>query len=266
MENNKKKDYTLSSVKNALLLLRSFSIDEPEKKVTDLASSLGLGKSTVSRLLATLASEGFVIKDPETQKYRLGLSILNLNTIITSNLEVNRESQPILQKLVHEIGETAHIAVLEGTDVVYLNKVECKHPVQILSHVGRRNPLHCTSSGKVILAYQEKELIEQFIEKGLEKYTAQTITNPEDFRTVLNKIKDQGYAISIEEIREGVASIAVPIRDYTGKVVYALSVIGPIHRMNPYNSSMIAKIKSAAKEISDRLGYLERLNPDLARA
>lgn len=256
--NTTNQDYLLSSVKNALRLLRSFSIDEPEKKVTELAASLGLGKSTVSRLLATLASEGFVIKDPETQKYRLGLSILNLNTIATSNLEINRESQPVLQRLVHEIGETTHIAVLEGREVIYLNKVECKHPVQILSHVGRRNPVHCTSSGKVLLANQKEEVIQQFIENGLTKYTANTITDPDDLLIKLKTIKEQGYAISIEEIREGVASIAAPIRDYTGKVVYAISVIGPIHRMNPCNPSLISKVKSAAEDISDRLGYWKR--------
>ncbi|WP_047151907.1 IclR family transcriptional regulator [Aneurinibacillus tyrosinisolvens] len=255
-----KEEYLLSSVKNALRLLRSFSLEEPEKKVTDLAQSLGLGKSTVSRMLATLASEGFVLKDPETQKYRLGLSILDLNTIVTSNLEINRESQPILQKLVNEIGETTHIAVLEGMDVVYLNKVECKHPVQILSHVGRRNPVHCTSSGKAILANQEEEVIEQFIQNGLYKHTVNTITDPDDFRSILKTVKEQGYATSIEEISDGSASIAAPIFDYTGRVVYAISVIGPVHRMNPYNISIINKVKSAAKEISSKLGYMERFH------
>ncbi|MBA4493555.1 IclR family transcriptional regulator [Paenactinomyces guangxiensis] len=253
MKNNQ--EYLLSSVKNALRLLRTFTMDEPEKKVTELAVSLGLGKSTVSRLLATLASEGFVIKDPETQKYRLGLSILHLNTVLTSNLEINRESDPILQRLVQEIGETAHIAVLEGMDVVYLNQVECKHPVKILSHIGRRNPAHCTSSGKVLLANSEEKVIDQYIEKGLQKYTAHTITSSDDFRAALKSVKEQEYAISIEEILEGVASIAAPIRDYTGKVVYAITVIGPVHRMNPHNISIINKVKNAAKEISDRLGY-----------
>jgi len=255
METKNNQDYLLSSVKNALRLLRSFSIDEPEKKVTDLASSLGLGKSTVSRLLATLASEGFVYKDPETQKYRLGLTILNLNTIVTSNLEINRESQPVLQKLVNEVGETAHIAVLENMGVVYLNRVECKHPVQILSHIGRRNPLHCTSSGKVILAHQKEEIIEQFFEEGLQKYTMNTIADPDDLRNILKTVKEQRYAVSVEELREGVASVAAPIWDYTGKVMYAVSVVGPVHRMNPHNPALINKVKSAAKEISERLGY-----------
>lgn len=248
-------DYLLSSVKNALRILRSFSLEEPEKKVTELASSLGLSKSTVSRLLQPLASERFVTKDPTTQKYRLGLTILHLNTIVTSHLEINREAQPILQQLVRDIQETAHIAVLDGMDVVYINRVECQRPVQALSHIGRRNPLHCTSSGKVLLSYQEYAKTESYIEQGLARFTPNTITDPDAFRNALKTIRQQGYAISIEELREGVASIAAPIRDYTGKVVYALSVIGPVHRMNPYNPSIIAKVKRAANEISEKLGY-----------
>jgi len=251
-------DYMLSSVKNALRLLRSFSLEEPEKKVTDLAAELGIGKSTVSRLLTTLASEGFVIKDKETQKYRLGLTVLHLNTVATSILEVHRESQPILERLVNDIGETTHIAVLDGMDVVYLNKVECNHPVQILSHVGRHNPIHCTSSGKVLLAYQSEEVINRVIEFGLKKYTSKTITEGEDLRAALQTVREQGYSISIEEILEGVASIAAPIRDYTGKVAYALTAIGPAHRMNPYSLSTIQKVKHAAKEISESLGYWKK--------
>ncbi len=119
----------------------------------DLANELQLGKSTVSRLLSTLASEGFVTKDPETQKYRLGLRILTLNSIVIANLEVNKEARPILRNLVNETGEAAHIAVLENQEVVYTEQIECSHPVRILSYVGRRNPVHCTSSGKLLYAF-----------------------------------------------------------------------------------------------------------------
>ncbi|MDQ0163055.1 IclR family transcriptional regulator [Aeribacillus alveayuensis] len=248
--------YMLSSVKNALRLLRSFTLEEPEKKVTDLAESLGLGKSTVSRLLSTLESEGFVIKDEETRKYRLGLSILHLNTVLTSHLEITRESQPVLEQLVNEVEETAHVAQLEDMEVIYVNRVECSHPVRILSHIGRRNPLHCTSSGKVLLAFQGEHKVEQYIDqKGLQPYTLKTITDPEKLKMELETIKKQGYAISIEERMEGVTSIAAPIKDYTGKVKYALTVIGPVHRMNPYHPQMIHKVINAAKEISERLGY-----------
>ena len=245
----------LSSVKNALRILRSFSLNEPEKKVSSLAEELGLGKSTVSRLLATLASEGFVIKDQTTRTYGLGLSILNLNTVLTSKIEVNRESLPILQQLVDSLSETAHIATLAGTDVVYLNRIDCRQPVSILSHIGRRNPVHCTSSGKVLLAYQSKTVISQFIERGLERYSAYTITDPDEFRAVLQTIRANEYATSSSEIREGTASVAAPIRDYTGRVVYAVTVVGPARRLNVQSAAVINKVKEAARDISGRLGF-----------
>lgn len=254
MGNELNKNYLLSSVKNALLIMRSFTIDEPEKKVTDLALSLNLGKSTVSRLLSTLASEGFVVKNPETNKYRLGLSILNLNTIVTSNIEINRDSEPILRELVNEVKETAHIAVLEGTDVVYLYKVDCKHPVQILTHIGKRNPVHATSSGKVLLAHRAEDVIHNLIDNGLYGYQNNTITNPEQLRDCLNLVKKQGFATSSEELLDGVVSVAAPIRDYTGKVVYSVSVTGPEHRMNPQNPALVNKVIKAAKDISENLG------------
>ncbi|PLR82261.1 hypothetical protein CVD25_14935 [Bacillus canaveralius] len=109
MKSEGKSDYQLSSVNNALRLLKSFSKDEPEKKVTDLAASLGLSKSTVSRLLSTLARQGFVLKDADTRKYRLGLSILQLNSIMTSNLEIYQESMQTRQKLVTEVDEILNL-------------------------------------------------------------------------------------------------------------------------------------------------------------
>jgi IclR family KDG regulon transcriptional repressor len=260
MENlNNTNDYLLSSVKNSLRLLNSFSLDEPEKKVTDLAKTLGLGKSTVSRLLATLASEGFVIKDQETQKYRLGLSILNLNTIVSSNLEIGRESLPILHKLVEETQETCHIAVIDGTDVIYINKVEGKHPVQILTHIGRRNPAYCTSSGRILLAYQDEQVLERALDGELEAYTEKTDTNPESIRSQIKKAKEQGYSVSIEQLRVGVISISAPVRDYTDHVTNTVTLVGPTQRLNASNmKTHINKVISAANEVSARLGYRKR--------
>lgn len=166
METKNHGENYLSSVKNALRILKCFTMDKPERKVSELSQSLGLNKSTVSRTLSTLASEGFVYKDPETQKYRLGLSILTLSGIVNSNIDVYRESQPILVNLVDTLGETAHISVLDQLEVIYLSKVECNHPVRFLTHVGRRNPLYCTSSGKVLLAYSNERLLEKVVEKG----------------------------------------------------------------------------------------------------
>lgn len=250
------KDNLLSSVKNALLILKSFSMDEPEKKISDLAASLGLNKSTVSRTMATLASEGFVYKDPETKKYRLGMTIITLGGIINNNMDVYRESQPILSKLVHEIDETAHISVLDHTDVIYIQKMECNHYVRALTHVGKRNPSYCTSSGKVLLAHADESLVEAVINSGLNKFTNTTITDPDKLREQLKKIREDGFAYSLAEFNEGVHSVAAPIYDYTGKVIAALTVVGPMQRIQQSKIRPLAKkVIEASMEISDRMGY-----------
>ena len=256
MSVNVEKDSHLSSVKNALRILQCFTMDEPEKKISELSAALGLNKSTVSRTMTTLASEGFVYKDPETKKYRLGLSILSLSGIVSSQMDIYRESQPVLNRLVENIGETAHISVLDHLDVIYLQKVECNHPVRFLTHIGKRNPPYCTSSGKVLLAHAADDVVNQVIEKGLEKLTKNTITNPQKLRIHLNQVKENGYASSTEEILEGVTSIAAPIFDYRGKVIAALSVVGPNQRMQQHKIQGLAKkVMSAAREVSTRMGY-----------
>jgi IclR family KDG regulon transcriptional repressor len=251
-----KKDYLLSSVTNALRILRSFSMEEPEKKVKDLASSLNISKSAVSRLMSTLASQGFVEKKPGTQDYRLGLSVLSLSSIVTSSLDLHKEAPPVLAQLVKDTGETAHIAVLDNSEVVYIHKEDSKHPIRIYTFVGNRNPAYCTSTGKTLLAYLNEATAEEIINKGLTSYTTNTIIDPNVLKEELRQIREQGYATSNEEYRNGVAAIAAPIRDYTGKVISAISIVGRTeHIQNQNISSNIKKVKRAAREISSRLGY-----------
>lgn len=246
----------LTSVQNALRVLKSFSIDEPEKAVGELAVELGLAKSTISRLMTTLASEGFVTRVPNSRKYRLGISILALSGILTSNLEVTKEAAPVVNKLVNDIGETTHLAILDGTDTIYVHKEECTHAVRILTYLGKKNPAYCTSSGKVLLAHSDEKTLEKVIERGLEKRARNTITTEEQLRSELKTIKERGYALSRDEILEGVTSIAAPVRDYTGEVVAAITVVGPNQRIsNNRVPVFVKKVIDASKEASERLGY-----------
>ncbi|WP_084139001.1 IclR family transcriptional regulator [Halalkalibacter okhensis] len=252
----KKKDYTLSSVKNALRILRRFSMEESELKITDLAKDLDLGKSTVSRLMSTLASEGFVEKNPENQRYRLGLSILSLASVCTSNFEIHKEAMPVLHQLVDKTGETAHLAILDGLDVIYLHKVESKHHVRAFTHIGKRNPAYATSSGKVLLAYNEDHYVDRTIAKGFEHFTNNTITTPDQLTKALAEVRRKGYALSIEEIFEGVVSIASPVRDYTGQVIASVNIVGPMQRLTERSIPIhTKKVIEAGKQISARLGY-----------
>src|SRR5690606_26577172 len=148
-------DYLLQSVRNAMKILRLFSAERPELGITEMAQLLDLRKSTVHRLVKTLTEHDFLEKTEKGAKYRLGLALLGLSGVMTTNEEILRESVSVLQQLVDQLGEAAHVSVLEGTDIVYLHKVECRHPVRLLSHIGRRNPAYCTSSGQVLLAYKK---------------------------------------------------------------------------------------------------------------
>ncbi|EPZ42917.1 IclR family transcriptional regulator [Alicyclobacillus acidoterrestris] len=260
MEEQQANDYrTLSSLKNALLALKCFTTDEPELGITQIAQALGLSKSTVHRIMTTLAEEGFVRRDEQTHRYRLGLSVLSLSGIIMSNLEIYREGQHLLEDFVSRFDETVHLAVLEDYSTVYVSKLECKHPVKILTHLGKKNPLHCTSSGKTILAFQSDEMIEEVIRRGLPQMTPNTITHADELKAALENIRATGYAISRSELREGVHSVAVPVRDYTRQVIGAVTVVGPASRLTDEKMKAIARtLQSIGKEISNRLGYYER--------
>ncbi|MCL6626599.1 MAG: IclR family transcriptional regulator [Alicyclobacillus shizuokensis] len=252
----------LRSLTTALRVLQCFSMEEPELGVTEIALRLGVGKSTVHRILTTLERNGFVRKDEATRRYRLGLSVLTLGGILMSNLEIYREGQHLLESFVNRFDETVHLAVLEGLSTVYVSKIESKHPVPMLTHLGRKNPLHCTSSGKAILAFQEDELIQEVIRRGLTRYTRTTITDPEQLLLRLEDIRRQGFATSEGELRDGISSVAVPVRDYTRKVMGAVTVVGPTYRFTPDKVKTLARqLLDVGREISTRLGYYVRRSP-----
>lgn len=249
----------LASVQNSIRLLKCFTEIKPVWKVTDLAKELNVAKSTVSRIIATLAEEGLVIKVEHSTAYRLGLAVLTLGGVVTSNIEILREAEPVLNRVVSETGETAHLAILDGLDTIYIKKEVSSNQTQIATHVGRRNPSYAVSSGKVLLAYSDKDIVDAVINKGLKKLAKNTTTQPEQLRFMLNKIREQGYAVSLEELTDGVNSVAAPIRDYRGNVVSSLNIVGPAKRMKPHKlQDHIRSVVSAAKEASERLGYDER--------
>ncbi|PUF85701.1 MULTISPECIES: IclR family transcriptional regulator [unclassified Geobacillus] len=233
---------TFSSLENALRLLNLFSMDETELSIADISKRLNIGKSTTHRLLQTLKSEGFIKKDPKTNLYSLGTSLLAMKKIILSRFSICQIAFPFLKELVNLSGESAHIATLWDTDIIYLNKLECDHPVRLLSYIGKRNPAFCTSSGQAILAYQSKDAIENVIKKGLTPFTSKTITSPQKFLEKLSRIKQQGYALSMEELHEGVASISAPIWNRNGEVRYSVSIAGPIQRINENSVPHLAQL------------------------
>ncbi|MEH7418667.1 IclR family transcriptional regulator [Neobacillus drentensis] len=250
-----KKTSVLQSVQNGLQILKLFTMEKPVWGVTEMANALELSKSSVSRLVSDLAAESYLQK--EGNKYSLGFSILSISGVITSHLEIQRESKDILKKLVADLGESAHVAILEGIEITYVHKVECTNPVPLLSSIGKKNPVSCTSAGKVLLAFGKKNLVDSIIRQGLPRMGPNSQTDPEQLIDQLRQIKEQGYSICIDEMHDNVVSIAAPVRDYTGEVAAAVSVVGTRDRIHNHEiKRFIGRVMEAANEVSLRLGNI----------
>lgn len=249
----------LQSVQHGLQVLKLFTEEKPIWGITDISRELHIPKSTVSRLLAVLLNEGFIEK--AGTKYRLGLSLLKLTGVIKSYMEIQREAAKPLIDLVDKIGETALISILEGANVIYLHRKDSNQPFQLQSDIGGNAPATCASAGKLLLSYRSKKSVHAVLQAGMLKMGPNSVTDPEQLLTQLKTIRKNGYCICINEMHEDVVSIAAPIKDYTGKVISAVSVIGSRKRIADKSIPIfIDEIVKTAQEISYRLGYLESIS------
>ncbi len=227
-----------------------------EAGVTEIAGELGVHKSTAFRLLATLESRGLAEQNVARGKYRLGFGVVNLASAVTASLDLNRVSRTVCQALARDVGETVNLATHDGDSVINLDQVMGSSAVTTVNWVGKRNPLHATSSGKVFLAHMPAEDLDGHLAQPLPRFTPSTITDPDDLRAQLGAIRANGYAFTVEELEIGLNAVAAPIRSFEGIVVAALSASGPAYRLT--RDSMIGvarKTVLAAATISERLGY-----------
>ena len=246
-----------SSLRNALRLLNLFSVDEPELQLQAIATRLEIGQSTAYRLVHTLIEEGFVMRDPSAKSYRLAASVLAMGHTIITKVDLCHHSIDILEKLAENTGETAHISVFKDNQVLYLLKIDSSNPVHLLSHAGKKNPIHCTSTGQILLAYQTDSIINKVIERELIGYTKKTITESMKLKNVLQIIRKKGYAVSQEELHKGVVSIAAPVINKKGEILASVSIAGPISRINQNNIPKLTKqVQQAANEVAQKLSLL----------
>jgi IclR family transcriptional regulator, KDG regulon repressor len=241
-------------------ILNCFTSVEPEIRFSKLADRLQLHKSTLYRLLEALRSYGLVEVDSTTGKYHLGLKLFELGALATGRLEITKSGGPVLEDLARQTGETAHMCILDGPDVVYVAKVEGTHRFYVPTTIGRRNPAYCTGVGKAILAHLPEGDLEAYLaEMSLKKvrsYTQNTITSPIQLRERLKLIRARGYSVDDEEISEGLRCIGAPVWDYSNKVVAGVSIAGPSVRVTRRKVPELARhVVDAAGRISKRLGF-----------
>ena len=245
----------LSSVANAILLLKAFSDEESELGISRLAIKLGLAKSTVHRLASTLVEEGMLEQNPETGKYHLGLTLFELGSLVRRKFDFSREAKPWLMGLREQTHETVLLSILGHGGVVCVNFLESQQAIRIMSGIGMRKPIHCTAEGKALLAFQPTAFIEAALAGDLPARTPNTLTDPSALREELALVRENGYAIDNEEFELGMRGIAAPIYDDSGHATAAVTVAGPTQRLGKRQLSGLAEgVIKAAQAISIRLG------------
>jgi IclR family transcriptional regulator, KDG regulon repressor len=256
--NHPARKYQVRSVERALSLLRTFLAHDGELSAADLSKETGLDPSTVFRLLVTLEAQGFVEINRAVAKYRPGVVLLELGSRFLKNNDIRSRSIGYLERLRDEFGETVHLTILDGNEVVYLEKLAGLHPIGFMSsRVGDRNPAHCTGVGKALLAYlPDEELARRYPHGRLKRYTDHTITDLDALRADLARVRKRGYAIDLEEHEVGVKCVAAPTFDHK-EVAAAVSVSGPADRMEDHIASddLINKLMEAAAQISEQMGW-----------
>lgn len=243
------------SVERALSILEALGANPEGAGVTRLGRELGLHKSTVHRLLTTLAKYGFVEQDEVTECYRLGMRFVSLGLNFLYQLDFRREVLPYMKELAEITGEMTQLGVLEGNEVLYLER--CQSNETITVNLGLRLPAHCTAEGKVLLGYlPENHLHEYLRTQTLRQFTINTIVNPEQLCLHIERVRTQGYAVSAEEFADSLRGVAAPILDLKGKVIAAMGIAGPASRLTLERINRLINIlRESCHSVSLRLGY-----------
>jgi len=247
----------IQSIDRALQVLELYSLEKPEWGVTEISKALNIYKSHVHNILSTFAEKGFVKKDSKTDKYKLGIKFFELGSVVIKNMNLRKIAHTYMEKLSKEFNETVHLGILSRGEIISIEQEESSKNLYSHIIIGKRAPLHCTAVGKAIMAFLPKDEVSLIIkEKGLEKFTENTITTKEDLENEFKKIQEQGHAVDNMEHEEELRCVAGPIRDYSGRVIAGMSISGPAFRINEGNILDIAKkVKKYCDYISKEMGY-----------
>ncbi len=248
----------VQSVDRALLVLEILA-KLGQAGVTEIATELGVHKSTVSRLIAVLESRGYVEQVSGRGKYRLGFSIARLARASSGHLDLVKLSQDVCDGLAAEVGETTNLAVLDGDRIINIAEAIGPAEIALRTWVGQSCPAHATSSGKVLLAGLDAADVSARLASVFESFTDNTVVKIADLQRELAKARERGWASVAEELEIGLNAVAAPVYDANSQIVAALSVSGPSYRLGKDQFEEAAKQTiAAADSISRRLGWVER--------
>lgn len=251
----------VNSVGKAIKVIEAIYKARRSLSVREIAVELGMNKSTLHHLISTLTEFGFLSQDPETRKYNIGLHLVEIGQAFLQQLDLRNTAHPFLERLAMEVKETVHLLILDHYDVVYIDKVEDLSQLGTLrcsSYIGRRVSAYTTAAGKVLLAYLPEATVKDYLaNQELIPKTEHTITIPQVLLEQLRKIKEDGFALDLQENEIGLQCVAVPVFNREARCVAALSISGPASRVNLERIEELLKpaAKRTAERISSALGY-----------
>lgn len=250
------------AVTRALDILELFLEGDGTLSAPEITRRLGLPRTTVHELVTTLAARNYLVPLPgQPGRYRLGVRPYQLGSRYSEQLDLAAEGQQVARTVAETCDETVHVALLEGTDVIYIAKVDSTHAVRMVSAAGRRLPAHCTSVGKMLLASLPAATLDARLPQDtpLRAMTPHTITSPQELRNQLAAIRERGIAIEQRESNPDVSCIAAPVRDSAGQVVAALSISVPMIRWSDERRVELEELAAkGAADLSERLGHRVR--------
>ena len=252
-----KERYLINSILRAGSILKTFAEGKGSFTLRETAQFMKLDRSTTYRILLSLEKCGLVEKDEKAGAYSLGLGAFEIGSAYQRRTDFVPIAKPFMEELALKAQETVNLAVLSGTEILYIDKVDSPRSVGVMSKIGQRNPVYCTSLGKSLLAFQNEEEQARII-AGIEfkPLTAHTITSKKEFLKEMREIRSQGYALDRREIEEDVECIAAPIRNHLGNAVAAISISGPQKKIQTSREKeYIGWVTEAAERISSRLGF-----------
>ena len=242
---------SIRAVERALDVLMCFTSQNPELTMTEISEKVGIHKSTVHRLLATLEGKRFVERDAVTGVYRPGIRFLQLASLTLEHNDLRRLAAPFLHTLCEQFRENINLSVLDETEVIYLEVIESPQRVKLAATPGQRLPAFCTASGKAILAFLPEEKVRDILSHGMPRYTQNTITSVEAFLNATHLTREQGYAISEQEFEDGINAIAAPIHNHP---IASVSIAGPAYRLTrermiEIGPELLATVRKIAQEV-----------------
>ncbi|MGI6574801.1 MAG: IclR family transcriptional regulator [bacterium] len=256
-DKDKRKAFIMQSVDRALSILLCLTAGSQNgMSLSEISRELNLNQSTCHHLLATMKARDFVIQDPDTRRYQLGIKAVEVGQAAAQQVDLIRIAQPYMEELKEKVQENVNLVVLDEYYAVYVAQIACDRTVRMFTRIGERALLHCTGAGKVLLAYipeAERQAIIKAV--GLPRFTPTTICDPAILEEELAKVKVQGYAGDWGERERDVVCLAAPVWDYTKQVVAALSISAPASRFSKERQQeILPELLASAATVSRHLG------------